>query len=258
MPPKETSPTRSRRRDVPLGERRRRAHGEVERARRAAPHLGEAVEEEHDVHVPLRVLLVDPQLAAAGARPPVDPPHAVAERERPEVGELECPRPSCARARRRSRAGSRPGGAARAAPPGAGRPSPARARVEPAGAGDEAERVAHADVDDRRRGRRPSARRAAAACSVRGSPREPRPPTGLSPVGDATPGGSSSSELEPLDRPRGRRARARRSTSSPSSTRSRPTRTPMPQLRIGRQRAGRRRAARRNGAAERGELGRGA
>ena len=75
--------------EVLVRERRGGAHGQVERALALAPHLGEAVEEEDDVAVPLRVLLVHVQLAAARADAPVHAAHAVARRERPQVGELD-------------------------------------------------------------------------------------------------------------------------------------------------------------------------
>src|SRR6185312_17495757 len=74
---------------IAVGERGGRAYRLVERARRTVAHLREAVHEENDVDVPLRVLLVHPELAAPRARAPVDPPDAVAEGERPEVGELQ-------------------------------------------------------------------------------------------------------------------------------------------------------------------------
>ena len=51
--------------------------------------LGEAVEKQDHVGVPLGVELVDPELASARARPPVDPPDAIARCKRPEVCELE-------------------------------------------------------------------------------------------------------------------------------------------------------------------------
>ena len=59
---------------------------EVERSARAVPGFREGVEEDHDVRVALRVRLVHPRLAAAGRRAPVHAPHAVAVRERPQVG----------------------------------------------------------------------------------------------------------------------------------------------------------------------------
>jgi hypothetical protein len=55
----------------------------------SAARLREAVEEDHDVGVPLRVLLVHPEVAAASADPPVHASHPVAEHERPQVGELD-------------------------------------------------------------------------------------------------------------------------------------------------------------------------
>ena len=77
--------------EVPAGQRRRCAHGALERAvvLVAAARLGEAVEEEDDVGVPIGVTLVDDELAAAGARPPVDRAKAIAGHEGACVGELE-------------------------------------------------------------------------------------------------------------------------------------------------------------------------
>ncbi len=62
----------------------------------AAAGLGEGVEEDDDVGVPLRMGLVHPRLAAPRGGPPVDAADAVAGHERPQVGELD---PLAARAR---------------------------------------------------------------------------------------------------------------------------------------------------------------
>ena len=121
MPPKPTSPTRSRRRDVRIGERRGRADRQVERALVAAPRLGERVDEQDHVGVPLGVALVHPQVAAPRARPPVDALQRVARRPRPDVGELDplALRPRDLVARDDLRLGAAPGPGA--APPRAGR-----------------------------------------------------------------------------------------------------------------------------------------
>ena len=89
IPPNETRPTRSFRARWREARRTRRADGQVERARSLVPRLGEGVDEEDHVRVPLRVRLVDPELAATRAGPPVDPPDAVAGHERTHVGELD-------------------------------------------------------------------------------------------------------------------------------------------------------------------------
>src|ERR671937_691969 len=68
---------------------RRRAEREIERAAPVLARLGERIEEEHDVGVALRMLLVHPQLSAARARTPIDVSEAVTRDERPQVGELD-------------------------------------------------------------------------------------------------------------------------------------------------------------------------
>src|SRR4029078_11241950 len=75
--------------DVVRGQRARRLDGEVERAAGAVPGLGEGVEEDDDVGVPLGMRLVHPRLAAARGRAPVDATDAVAGDERAQVGELD-------------------------------------------------------------------------------------------------------------------------------------------------------------------------
>ncbi len=72
-----------------MRERRGGADGAVVRAPPLRPHLGERVEEEDDVGVPLGVLLVDPELAAQRARAPVDAPDAVAGLPGAKIGELD-------------------------------------------------------------------------------------------------------------------------------------------------------------------------
>ena len=72
-----------------MGERRGGAHRAVVRAPSLGAHLGEGVEEEDDVGVPLRVLLVHPERAAQRGRAPVDAPHPVARLPLAEVGELD-------------------------------------------------------------------------------------------------------------------------------------------------------------------------
>src|SRR5947209_20152764 len=72
-----------------MRERRRRAHAQVECSAAAKLRVGERVEEEDDVGVPLRALLVDPQLAAARRRAPVDATRAVAGRPGANVRELD-------------------------------------------------------------------------------------------------------------------------------------------------------------------------
>ncbi len=72
-----------------MGERGRRAHRQVERAATRRVHVRERVEEEDDVGVALRMLVVHPQPATARARPPVDAPHAVAGLPLAHVGELD-------------------------------------------------------------------------------------------------------------------------------------------------------------------------
>ena len=74
---------------VPLGERRGRSHGEVEGAGILAPCLDERVEEDDDVGVPLRMHVVDPELARPRGCAPVDPPQPVPVDERAKVGELD-------------------------------------------------------------------------------------------------------------------------------------------------------------------------
>src|SRR5581483_5686946 len=65
------------------------AHGRVERAARAAPDVGEGVEEEDDVCVPLWMLLVDPERVPSRARAPVDAAEPVAGLPLPEIRELD-------------------------------------------------------------------------------------------------------------------------------------------------------------------------
>ena len=60
----------------------------------ADARLGEGVEEQHDVGVAVGVAIVHPQVAAAGARSPVDGAHPVADDERPSVGELDAVGPA--------------------------------------------------------------------------------------------------------------------------------------------------------------------
>ena len=74
---------------VPVRERRRRAHRAVVRAPAVRAHLGEGVEEEDDVGVPLLVLLVHPERAAKRGRTPVDASHTVARLPLAEIGELD-------------------------------------------------------------------------------------------------------------------------------------------------------------------------
>src|SRR5205085_4320164 len=70
-------------------ERRRGTERLVERALGLRGRLGERVDEQDHVGVPLRMVLVHPELAATGARTPVHAPHAVAGNEGPEIGELD-------------------------------------------------------------------------------------------------------------------------------------------------------------------------
>src|SRR5919198_257963 len=75
--------------EVPRRERRGGAERVVQRARAGLAELGERVEEDDDVRVPLGVVLVHPQLPATRARAPVDAADAIAGDERPQVGELD-------------------------------------------------------------------------------------------------------------------------------------------------------------------------
>src|SRR6478609_1334322 len=72
-----------------MRKRSRRPHREIERPVTADPDVGQRVEEEDDVGVPLGVLLVHEQLATAGARAPVDAAHPVARLPVTDVGELD-------------------------------------------------------------------------------------------------------------------------------------------------------------------------
>src|SRR5262249_57510869 len=74
---------------IPLTQRSRGPNRLVKRARVSAPDVGEAVEEDDHVGVPLGVELVDPELAAPRAGAPVDPPDPVAGGERAQVPKLE-------------------------------------------------------------------------------------------------------------------------------------------------------------------------
>src|SRR6266487_412037 len=88
-------------RQVALAQRSSGANRLVERPVASLLRLGEAVEEQDHVGVPLGMELVDPELAATRARPPVDPPDAIPGCERPQVCELDpfalLPRHSIAR-----------------------------------------------------------------------------------------------------------------------------------------------------------------
>ena len=75
--------------EVAGGERRGRAYGQIEGRAPARARVGERVEEEDHVGVPLGMALVDDEHVAPGARPPVDRADAVARRELAQVGELE-------------------------------------------------------------------------------------------------------------------------------------------------------------------------
>src|SRR5205823_1925990 len=75
--------------EVALRERGRGADRLVERSAVASACVDETVEEEDHVGVPLGVELVDPELAAPGARAPVDPSDPVTRDELTQVGELE-------------------------------------------------------------------------------------------------------------------------------------------------------------------------
>src|SRR5205823_4745600 len=76
--------------EVPPRERRRGPDRERERSLATrASGLHERVEEEDHVRVPLRVTVVDPQLAAASARAPVHAPQSVAGYELAQVRELD-------------------------------------------------------------------------------------------------------------------------------------------------------------------------
>ena len=120
MPPNATRPTRSRRSRKRLASGGRGAHGLLQRALLGGPCLREAVEEDHDVRVPLGMPLVDDERPAAGSRPPVDRADEVARARRgacprtraPRHGAARPPspwRPACARVTRsrRSRSGRR-------------------------------------------------------------------------------------------------------------------------------------------------------
>ncbi len=74
---------------IDAGERRGGAHGAIVRAPPLGAHLGEGVEEEDDVGVPLWVLLVDPERAAERGRAPVDAPQPVPRLPLAQVGELD-------------------------------------------------------------------------------------------------------------------------------------------------------------------------
>ncbi|HVK74079.1 MAG TPA: hypothetical protein VM734_12205, partial [Kofleriaceae bacterium] len=75
--------------EVAAGHRCSRADGLLERPLVGRPRLREAVEEDDDVRIPLRVALVDDERAAPSRGAPVDRPHAVAGDERAGVRELE-------------------------------------------------------------------------------------------------------------------------------------------------------------------------
>ena len=70
-------------------ERRSRSDADVERPQVGPPRLGEGVEKDDDVGVPLRMRLVHPRLTAPRRGPPVHAPHAVAVRERAQIRELD-------------------------------------------------------------------------------------------------------------------------------------------------------------------------
>ena len=72
-----------------MRERRSRAHGAIVRAPALDAHLGEGVEEEDDVGVPLEVLFVDPDRAAERGRAPVDAAQPVAGLPLAKIGELD-------------------------------------------------------------------------------------------------------------------------------------------------------------------------
>src|SRR5207247_11103761 len=74
---------------IAMGEGRRRTHCGIERAAAAAAHVREGVQEENDVRVPLRMLLVYPERPAPRARPPVDAADTVSGRILPQVRELD-------------------------------------------------------------------------------------------------------------------------------------------------------------------------
>src|SRR5436190_10418300 len=75
--------------EIALAQGRGRSDRLVERSRAAASRIGEAVEEDDHVGVPLGMELVDPEVAAARAGAPVDSPDPVAGGERPQIRELE-------------------------------------------------------------------------------------------------------------------------------------------------------------------------
>ena len=141
--------------EIGLGQRGGRAHGVVERARRARRGGSERIEEDDDVGAPLGQPIVDEQPAARGGRTPVDSPGTLAGGEEPELRELD----AFAGDRSRSAAGHR------ACRPRPGEPSqPLHRRVDPqrrgrldddlGSNGGEADRVPRAG--SRRCGRRPS------------------------------------------------------------------------------------------------------
>ena len=142
--------------EIGLGQRCGRAHGVVERTRRARPGGPERVEEDDDVGASLGQPIADEEPAARGGRTPVDSPGTLAGCEEPELRELD----AFAGDRGRTAAGHR------ACRPRHGEPSqPLHRRVDPQrrgrlehelGAnGGEADRVPRAGLE-RRCGRRPS------------------------------------------------------------------------------------------------------
>src|SRR5205085_9662066 len=75
--------------EIALAQRRGRTNRLVERSGAATARIREAVEEQDHVGVSLGVELVDPEVAAARAGAPVDPPDPVAGSERSQIRELE-------------------------------------------------------------------------------------------------------------------------------------------------------------------------